>query len=81
MGLHLFLTVMFLFTLRLWPLAINLPLVVYHGQLYNERRFRLEPTDIFRQLPQRKREAFIKLGFYLLSFFFYLFRMVTALVS
>lgn len=81
MGLHLFLTVMFLFTFRFWPLVINLPLVAYHGQLYSERRFRLEPTDVFRQLPHRKREAFIKLGFYLLSFFFYLFRMVTALVS
>ena len=33
-----------------------------------------DATEIFRTLPAHKKEAFIKLGFYLLSFFYYLYR-------
>lgn len=35
-----------------------------------------DATEIFRTLPQHKKECFIKLGFYLLSFFYYLYRLV-----
>jgi hypothetical protein len=35
-----------------------------------------DATEIFRTLPQHKKESFIKLGFYLLSFFYYLYRHV-----
>lgn len=51
------------------------------GYRFTEKRFQLEPTDVFRQLPYRKRESFIKLGFYLLSFFYYLFSTVSTLVQ
>ena len=45
------------------------------------RRIRLgnhmyDATEIFRTLPNHKKESFIKLGFYLLSFFYYLYRCV-----
>jgi hypothetical protein len=33
-----------------------------------------DATEIFRTLPGHKKESFIKLGFYLLSFFYYLYR-------
>ena len=33
-----------------------------------------DATEIFRTLSGHKKEAFIKLGFYLLSFFYYLYR-------
>ena len=33
-----------------------------------------DATEIFRTLPNHKKEGFIKLGFYLLSFFYYLYR-------
>ena len=33
-----------------------------------------DATEIFRTLPNHKKESFIKLGFYLLSFFYYLYR-------
>ena len=36
-----------------------------------------DATEIFRTLPGHKKESFIKLGFYLLSFFYYLYRYVT----
>ena len=43
-----------------------------------------DATEIFRTLPNHKKESFIKLGFYLLSFFYYLYRCVlfdTSLVA
>ena len=38
-----------------------------------------DATEIFRTLPNHKKESFIKLGFYLLSFFYYLYRCVSSL--
>ena len=38
-----------------------------------------DATEIFRTLPNHKKESFIKLGFYLLSFFYYLYRYVACL--
>ena len=35
-----------------------------------------DATEIFRALPGHKQETFVKLGFYLLSFFYYLYRCV-----
>jgi hypothetical protein len=35
-----------------------------------------DATEIFRTLDGHKKEVFIKLGFYLLSFFYYLYRCV-----
>jgi Cornichon protein len=39
-----------------------------------------DATEIFRTLSGHKKESFIKLGFYLLSFFYYLYRYVTVSV-
>ena len=36
-----------------------------------------DATEIFRTLSGHKKESFVKLGFYLLSFFYYLYRYVT----
>lgn len=35
-----------------------------------------DATEIFRTLGGHKKECFIKLGFYLVSFFYYLYRFV-----
>jgi hypothetical protein len=40
-----------------------------------------DATEIFRTLPQHKKESFVKLAFYLLSFFYYLYRCVPPLLS
>ena len=40
-----------------------------------------DATEIFRTLSGHKKESFIKLGFYLVSFFYYLYRMILALIS
>lgn len=34
----------------------------------------LDATEIFRTLSEHKKECFYKLGFYLISFFYYLYR-------
>lgn len=39
-----------------------------------------DATEIFRSLGGHKKETFIKLGFYLLSFFYYLYRCVLPLL-
>ncbi len=39
-----------------------------------------DATEIFRTLSGHKKESFIKLGFYLLSFFYYLYRYVAMVV-
>jgi len=40
-----------------------------------------DATEIFRTLSGHKKESFIKLGFYLLSFFYYLYRYVVSFSS
>jgi len=40
-----------------------------------------DATEIFRTLSGHKKESFIKLGFYLVSFFYYLYRCVWLIVT
>lgn len=35
-----------------------------------------DATEIFRSLPKHQKEAYFKIGFYLVSFFYYLYRCV-----
>lgn len=39
-----------------------------------------DATEIFRTMGPQKNEVFFKLGFHLLSFFYYLYRCVSALL-
>jgi len=41
----------------------------------------LDATEIFRTLNRHKKESFIKLGFHLVMFFFYLYAMIVALIA
>lgn len=41
----------------------------------------LDATEIFRTLNRHKKESFIKLGFHLIMFFFYLYAMIVALIA
>ena len=40
------------------------------------KTYLLDATEIFRTPMTHKKESFLKLGFYLLTFFFYLYRYV-----
>ena len=60
---------------------LNLPILGYNlNKIYNKTQL-LDATEIFRTLGKHKRESFLKLGFYLLMFFFYLYRMIMALIN
>eukprot|EP01135_Chromosphaera_perkinsii_P001300 Nk52_evm27s164 gene=Nk52_evmTU27s164 len=80
-SLHAVLTALFLLNMQLFPFIVNAPLVAWHAQKYTNRQHIYDATEIFKQLGRHKRDAFIKLGFYLVCFFYYLYRMILALVS
>ncbi|OMJ11944.1 ER-derived vesicles protein ERV14 [Smittium culicis] len=72
---------MFLLVGEWLSLFLNLPLVAWNiSKIAGNRQF-YDATEVFRTLPRHKRENFIKVGFYLLSFFYYLYSMIVCLVS
>jgi len=81
MGFHAFLTTLFLLSGQWFALLLNAPLVAYNANKIRQKNHMYDATEIFRTLSQHKKESFIKLGFYLLSFFYYLYRMILALIS
>ncbi|CCE61944.1 hypothetical protein TPHA_0B02720 [Tetrapisispora phaffii CBS 4417] len=80
-ALHAFLSVLFLLTGHWFVFAINLPLLAFNGNKLYKKLQLLDATEIFRTLNKHKRESFLKLGFYLLLFFYYLYRMIATLIA
>jgi len=67
---------------------INLPLILYHINRYRTRPVMsgvgiYDPTSIMNadQLTLCQREGWIKLAFYLISFFYYLYGMIYVLIA
>ncbi|KAI8374654.1 cornichon [Radiomyces spectabilis] len=81
MGVHAFLFFMFLVNGSWMAVLLNLPLVVYNVQKVTSGRHMYDATEIFRTLSTHKKEAFIKLAFYLVLFFYFLYRMIVALIA
>jgi len=52
------------------PLLWNTPLLAWNVNKVLNNRTYYDATEIFRTLPIQKKESFVKLGFYLLSFFY-----------
>ena len=63
------------------PLVVNGALTAYHYWKWREGLWRFDATEIFRQLSARKYESIGKIVFYLLLFFYYLYRMILAFIS
>lgn len=80
-GLHAVVTVLFLLNGYWFTFLLNLPLLAYNVRAFIKKNNLLEPTEIFRTLSKHKKESFLKLGFHLAMFFYYLYRMIMALVS
>ncbi|KAI6112034.1 cornichon [Pisolithus croceorrhizus] len=78
---HAFLTLLFLLSGQWFAFLLNLPLVLYNINKIRNKVHMYDATEIFRTLSGHKKESFLKLGFYLLSFFYYLYRMIVALIS
>ncbi|KAH8087863.1 cornichon [Cristinia sonorae] len=78
---HAFLCVLFLLCGQWIAFLINAPLLGFNVNKIRGGNHMYDATEIFRSLPSHKKESFIKLGFYLLSFFYYLYRMIVALIA
>jgi len=78
---HAFLTLLFLLSGQWISFLLNLPLVLFNANKIRSKAHWYDATEIFRSLSGHKQETFIKLGFYLLSFFYYLYRMIVALIA
>jgi len=86
--LHILITLLFLLSGEWLSLAINLPLVAYHVNRYLNRPVMsgpglYDPTSIMGadSLNRYQKEGWLKLLFYLLCFFYYLYGMIITLVS
>ncbi|GAA5873514.1 hypothetical protein JCM3774_000036 [Rhodotorula dairenensis] len=78
---HAFMTACFLLTFQVIAFLLNAPLLAYNVNKVVNRNHMFDATEIFRTLGQHKKESFVKLGFYLVFFFYALYRMILALVS
>lgn len=81
MGAHALLTVLFLLSGQWLSFLWNLPLLAFNVHKVQSQNHMYDATEIFRTLGVHKKESFIKLGFYLISFFYYLYRMILALIA
>lgn len=81
LGVHGFLTTLFLINGYWFSFLLNVPLFAFNINKIVNKNYLLDATEIFRTLSKHKKESFIKLGFYLFLFFFYLYRMIIALIA
>lgn len=86
--LHAFVNILFAAAGEWFSLLLNIPLIIYHINRYRTRPVMsglgiYDPTSIMNAdvLTRCQREGWIKLAFYLLSFFYYLYGYVIALES
>lgn len=61
------------------PISPHIPHALTSGVAHRVRtqNHMYDATEIFRTLGSEKKESFIKLGFYLITFFYYLYRYVS----
>ncbi|KZT00550.1 cornichon [Laetiporus sulphureus 93-53] len=78
---HALLALLFLLSGQWVAFLLNAPLLAYNINKIRSKNHMYDATEIFRTLPNHKKESFVKLGFYLLSFFYYLYRMILALIQ
>ncbi|XP_054152925.1 protein cornichon-like [Oppia nitens] len=87
-GIHLAFNLLFLFAGEWLTIILNAPLIAYHVYRYKTRPIMsspglYDPTTIMNadQLSRAMKEGWIKLAFYLLSFFYYLYGMIYSLIQ
>jgi len=87
-GVHIFFNILFLFAAQFGSLMFNVPLIAYHVHRYMTRPVMsgpglYDPTTVMNadNLTKCMREGWIKLAFYLISFFYYLYSMIYVLVT
>ncbi|XP_015594335.1 protein cornichon [Cephus cinctus] len=86
-GLHILSNLLFLISGEWLSLFLNIPLIAYHINRYLNRPVMTgpglyDPTSIMNanDLTRCQREGWIKMAFYLISFFYYLYGMISSLI-
>lgn len=86
--IHMFFNLIFLFAGEWLTVILNLPLIAYHIHRYMHRPIMsgpglYDPTTIMsaQQMNLITREGWVKLLFYLISFFYYIYGMISVLVT
>ncbi|XP_046847691.1 protein cornichon homolog 1-like [Xenia sp. Carnegie-2017] len=87
-GLHLFLCLLFVIGLYWTAILWNAPLIAYHIHRYINRPVMsrpglYDPTEVMNgsEMSRCVKEGWVKLAYYLFSFFFYLYRMMSAMLA
>ncbi|XP_031780147.1 protein cornichon [Nasonia vitripennis] len=87
-GLHILINFLFLISGQWLSLFLNIPLIAYHINRYRTRPVMTgpglyDPTSIMNMndLNKCQREGWVKLAFYLMSFFYYLYGMISSLIQ
>eukprot|EP01133_Synstelium_polycarpum_P017467 gene17467-20842_t len=74
-------TLWFLVTLRLVLFAVNAPVLYYHVTKYLDRSYKADPTKVYTVTQKMGNHMMLKLVFYMVMFFIYLFIMLFNLFS
>ncbi|UJR25124.1 hypothetical protein I4U23_006483 [Adineta vaga] len=84
---HIFINLLFLLGGQWFTLFLNMPLIAYHLNKFRTRPVMsglgiYDPTSIMnaQSLNTAQREGWIKLGFYMITFFYYLYGMIAELI-
>lgn len=80
-GMHAGMTALLLLRAEWAAVALNLPLLGWHVVTVRRGSHLLDNTRIFGSLGRERRVAEVKLGFFLVSFFFYLYRFIMMLLE
>lgn len=80
-ALHTFTTSMLLLTGNWISLFFNLPILAWNVKKVLDKNTTLDATEIFRTVSRHQKESFVKLGLYMLLFFWYLFQMIATLIA
>ncbi|KAF5380380.1 hypothetical protein D9615_004718 [Tricholomella constricta] len=80
-AVHAFLALLFLLSGQWMAFAFNAPLLAFNTNKIINKNHMFDATEIFRTLDSHKKESFCKVAFYLVSFFYYLYRMIASLVA
>ncbi|XP_053205009.1 protein cornichon-like [Panonychus citri] len=87
--IHITFNVLFLFAGEWFTVLLNIPLISYHVYRYIHRPAGMsgpglyDPTTIMNadQMSRATKEGWFKLAYYLLSFFYYLYGMISSLIA
>ncbi|XP_062502700.1 protein cornichon homolog 4-like [Corticium candelabrum] len=84
---HVFATLFLIIGFHYWIILLNVPLIVWHfyciSHIPKGNTGRYDPTEIHNRnvLRNFQKEAFVKLAWYLILFFVYLYSMIYSLVK